>query len=407
MSKKKIYSFLVILFLGLNFMIQPAAVFAQDPTGTPPPPTTTITAPPPFQPVVSTSSVGGNGNYSCPTAGIVGWGTLTPSSAWNLLCSQCVTTPMATSTAHPTGTSVPWAGTGTPPAGCTPMPNGTGTPAPYCSRAGTPTPIAPTVTPVRGVLSCYGTPPAGVTCTNMGNYLVFDIQKVVTGLTGGATMSNFTVGQYKRNGGSSQMGVVANYVHTETSGYALNTVYTGVSVCPFDAGCVNYAGFASSSGAGTVSVTNSMSPDFRSIGGSTGWQNTVSIRGDVNWPITGWSVTGKIYLYADPAFMLPTPIAPTGTPNPNYCYSVSSVESGFSWSGVTLGTTSCMDIGPYDGFDFGGLTSNPIGAYPWLAHICLQDVSFGVAEIFGVSISLQVVLYILGIVALIRNMFVS
>jgi hypothetical protein len=104
----------------------------------------------------------------------------------------------------------------------------------------------------------------------------------------------------------------------------------------------------------------------------------------------------------------PTPtISPTGTPNTNFCASVSSAETGFSWSGISIGQTSCLDIGPYDGFDFGGLTSNPIGAYPWLAHICLQDVSFGVAEVFGVSVSLQVILYILGVVAIVRNMFVS
>jgi len=103
----------------------------------------------------------------------------------------------------------------------------------------------------------------------------------------------------------------------------------------------------------------------------------------------------------------PTPtVTPTASPL-GYCQSVSNVESGFSWSGITYGETYCQDIGPYGGFDFNGLTANPIGAFPWIAHLCLQDVSFGNAVIFDVEISLEVVLYILGIVAIIRNLFVS
>ena len=103
---------------------------------------------------------------------------------------------------------------------------------------------------------------------------------------------------------------------------------------------------------------------------------------------------------------------PTLTPAPtaisSYCSSVSAEETGFSWSGVSYpGQPHCFDIGPYEGFDFGGFTAPPIGAYPWLAHICLQDVAFGTAEIFGVVISLDVILLLLGVVMLIRNLFTS
>jgi hypothetical protein len=50
-----------------------------------------------------------------------------------------------------------------------------------------------------------------------------------------------------------------------------------------------------------VSVTNKVS-DWRYIGGSGGWPNWLSIRGDVGHILTGYSIVGHIYLYSNQDF---------------------------------------------------------------------------------------------------------
>jgi hypothetical protein len=140
----------------------------------------------------------------------------------------------------------------------------------------------------------------GVTCTNHGSYLDYNINIVVTGLTGGATAGNITIGSYTRGTSGGEMGMMSNFVHSETSGWSENTVYSQVIIQPFDAAGVGYAGFTS--GAGTnVSVTNKVS-DWRYIGGSGGWPNWLSIRGDVGHILTGYSIVGHIYLYSNQDF---------------------------------------------------------------------------------------------------------
>lgn len=57
----------------------------------------------------------------------------------------------------------------------------------------------PSVTPtlISGVLSCDTVAP-GVTCTNYGTYLDYNINIVVTGLTGGATAYNIFIATFMR-----------------------------------------------------------------------------------------------------------------------------------------------------------------------------------------------------------------
>ena len=101
----------------------------------------------------------------------------------------------------------------------------------------------------------------------------------------------------------------------------------------------------------------------------------------------------------------------------SYCSSVSQTEDGFSWDGIEYGDTVCFDLGGpafedngsgwWDWFVHDLWTAFGTPNIPWIAHICMQDVSFGVVQIFGVYISLELILYVVGIITLIRNMFVS
>lgn len=187
----------------------------------------------------------------------------------------------------------------------------TATPSPIATATFTPIPVTPTATLITGVLTC-NTVAAGVTCANHGSYLDYNININVTGLTGGATAYNIPIGTYKRSTSGGYMGMMSDFVHSETSYYSQNSVFSMVRIQPFDAARVDYASFTS--GAGTyVQVTNSVN-DWRFIGGTGNYPNTLSVRGDVNWPITGYSIVGHIYLYSNQNFVIvstPT-VTPTG-----------------------------------------------------------------------------------------------
>lgn len=171
----------------------------------------------------------------------------------------------------------------------------------------------PTPTLISGVLAC-NTVAAGVTCTNHGTYLDYSLNIVVTGLTGGTTASDIFIGTYTRSTSGGYMGMMSDFVHSETSVYPDNTVLSFVGIQPFDASGMGYASFTSAPGT-NVNVTNQTS-DWRYIGGSGGWPNYLSVKGNVDWAITGYSIVGHIYLYSNQNFALPT-FTPTATPTPS------------------------------------------------------------------------------------------
>lgn len=180
----------------------------------------------------------------------------------------------------------------------------------------------PTLTPtlISGVLSCDAVA-LGVTCTNYGTYLDYNINIVVTGLTGGATASSIYIGTYKRTTNGGYLGMSSDFGQCETSWFLENSVYSAVTILPFDASGVNYPGFVSDVGT-AVCVHNYIQNDWRYIGGTGGWPNAVYVSGDVNWPITGYSVIGHIYLYSNQNFMTVTPtptitFTPSKTPTPS------------------------------------------------------------------------------------------
>ena len=174
----------------------------------------------------------------------------------------------------------------------------------------TPTPTL-TLTPtfISGVLSC-NTVTTGVTCINHGTYLEFVINKVVTGLTGGATASNITIGTFKRTTTGGWLGMMSNFMHSETSNYQQNWITSRVSIKTPDAGTVYYDQFAN--GPGTYVSVNNIATDWRYVGGSKNFSHTLSVRGNVDYPITGYSVVGTIYLYSNEYFVTQTP-TPTAT----------------------------------------------------------------------------------------------
>ncbi|WKZ36959.1 MAG: amidase domain-containing protein [Anaerolineales bacterium] len=203
------------------------------------------------------------------------------------------------------------------------------TATPTATLENTPTSTAtPTRTLISGVLTC-NTVATGVTCTNYGTYLKYDININVTGLTGGATASNIFIGTYKRSTNGGWMGMMSNFIHAETSIHQNNKVFSMVRISPFDAAAVDYASFTS--GAGTnVYVINSVN-HWRYIAGTGNYPNTLSVRGNADYAITGYSVIGSIYLYSNQAFVTvtPTPSAsatatatsvPTLTPPPSNGY---------------------------------------------------------------------------------------
>jgi hypothetical protein len=235
-------------------------------------------------------------------------------------------------------------------------------PSPPATTGFTYTPTATstfTATPtlISGVLSCDTVAP-GLTCTDYGTYLDYNINIVVTGLTGGATANDNFIGTYRRTTNGGEMGMTSDFTHCETSGYIYNTVSSAVHIQPFDAAGILYPVFASSTGT-DVCVTNNVVNDWRSIGGSGGWSNWLSVKGNVDWPITGYSIVGHIYLYSNQNFMTVTPTStptatftpsltatptvtktatqtPTNTPPPNSGGSGICWESGPSWPDYTV-----------------------------------------------------------------------
>ncbi|WKZ36921.1 MAG: hypothetical protein QY332_03155 [Anaerolineales bacterium] len=210
------------------------------------------------------------------------------------------------------------------------------TATPTATLENTPTSTAtPTRTPtlISGVLTC-NTVATGVTCTNYGTYLKYDININVTGLPGGATASNIFIGKYKRSTNGGWMGMMSNFIHAETSIHQSNKVFSMVRISPFDAAAVDYASFTS--GAGTnVYVINSVN-HWRYIAGTGNYPNTLSVRGNADYAITGYSVVGSIYLYSNQAFVTVTPTAtrtPTRTATSTaITFTPRSNSSGICWS---------------------------------------------------------------------------
>lgn len=339
--------------------------------------TPTITAPAPYVPTIMQQTE--PSDYSCPADGVVdGWGTVTPNAFWEYQCLQCVVTPLYTSTAVPT----------------TPPPTTTGTPATATATA-SPT-ITPTVqsTLTTSLISFVSYTPASgfpntLTCSPYYNGLVCNF--------------SFSTPPNRR---SVYNGVLTVYASAPVTAYVVSDSYaSGDFWYPTHPNIDNQnmgLSVGSYPAVGTSVMTHhSYTRQFLALGNYT---LTFAISKADYSSTVGWN--GTVYIQPQP--VLPTQM-PTATPTAivdGYCGSVDGQEGSpdpaFGWTGIEYGQSACLDLG--------GFQISILGVdidIPWLAHLCLQGLYIGEAVIFGVSISLDVILVTIAVAWLLRNMFVS
>jgi len=330
----------------------------------------TATAYPTFLPTETAQVYTFPTNFSCPEGGtpIAGYGTVTPSSLWALSCGQCVVTPYVTSTAIPMSTI-----TGTPP-----------TPTSIPSATATPLPI----------LTC-GTQGAGVSCSQTGDNTI----TVSAGISGvdyawydqaiSAVVhlsQDIPVYFHVMVAGASVGGDAQLYpTWTTRMGFqgvddgAFNTnIFTGVYSCYWYCnGRSSFDGYSSQ----LVGWTSARDYYFIMSGNA----GISPYAWHTNW--SDWSIVFS----ASPLNATPTP-----TPASSYCQSVEGVEAGeaetdpsLSWGGVKYGVNLCLNIGGWSVTLFGEDYTVP------LIRFCVQDVSFVNVVLFGVSVSIDKILYVL------------
>jgi len=173
--------------------------------------------------------------------------------------------------------------------------------------------VTATPTLISGVLSCNTVAP-GVTCTNYGTYLDYNINIVVTGING--TANDISIGTYIQTTNPGYVGMSSNFTHCETSAFTGNTISSAVAIEPWGGTPTTYPYFFSGAGV-NVCTTNHVVNDWRYVQAFSGNWNWLSVKGNVDWPITGYSVVGHIYLYSNQNFMTVTPTrTPTKTLTP-------------------------------------------------------------------------------------------
>jgi hypothetical protein len=308
----------------------------------------------------------GGGDYTCPVATAVGWGTVTPSTNWLLSCWRCLATP----TPSPTMTPTPTVGPGTP----TPFPP-------------TATPLStPTATPVLAgsvQLSEYGDTPD---CSSAVYY--WERHVVVSGP--GAKWPSidgrlYGCGPYPRSG---------------TLHYVLDIRYNnpyGGSVC---------LGF-SVDGGGSVGVgcisdgTYHFEGDLTVSPGGYWWpgklmqiynyNSSVPCSGCDNLSYSARLVVTVLERYRP----TPTP-TPVPTSSPSYCSRVDpgpDLSSYFDFAGLTIVSQTCYNLPA----DLPGSLEFPT------FRLCFDEVRIGDVRIAGYVIHLHYL--VLGLVAVLLYRF--
>jgi hypothetical protein len=406
MKKSTVIGIIAFMATITGLISSPVAVQAYQALTLTPTRQPTITAPPPYNPMINTPA--NLGDLDCPEDGSnpSGWGTVTPSSGWMMLCSECVSssewgtsTPSNTRTPNPTFSAYTQAACQTAAVGGEPCltPTGISTTTPTSS----PTPNVTATPNTEFFLQCVEWWSDNSTCESMApGHLHYEVD---------AAWHEFDAAAAYKLIWSINWSLWHNVdIYVQSN---LTYLYEGLNLNFFahpewySVGHVDGMGFFHSwtTPSGSINQLDVMTVnnDGDKLAYYRRWEG---------WTITGTGIRGTIDIYSYPPVVIgtPTPIV-TPTPSAGYCKSVSSTESGFSWSGITIGETQCFDIGPYE-FDFWGLMQpeeEPLFTMPWIAHVCAQDISFGEITVFDVVISLETILYILMFAAVIRNMFVS
>lgn len=379
---KAVSLFLAVSVIGALMFVSVVNVSASDllqVTNTPTPVVSpTITSVGAYFPTVAPTDAS---SYGCSGGTPVGWGTVTPDAMWDILCGACKpTTPLPSNT--------PGSALGTKIAGTATASYLTATPVPSATVTAT-----ATSTPT-GYLSCYN---GDARCTAIsGSLLHFQ------GYTTGSIL------QVKVNDAAVNLYVQFNVRMASGSGFVgawRNSGYPGDVW--LTAGSANRVWSAP----GQINVA----PNLRVWAiGTYEVDLGVHIPNQYFWTLRADNANGYGFDSVSDAYVSAVPFgAPTATPTPvPYCNTVngggaSAPDEGFEWSGITLGGTSCFDIGPYEEITiFSWLSAGNLDI-PWIAHMCLTEVDIGVVQAFGVQVSLLVVSYIVGVVMVIRNLFVS
>lgn len=93
----------------------------------------------------------------------------------------------------------------------------------------------------------------------------------------------------------------------------------------------------------------------------------------------------------------------------SYCSRVHMPQEGggmdddaFSWAGIEFGAKYCVEVGPWEVDILGWVIS-----VPEIAYLCAQDVSFGNVILFGLAVSIDVLITFLMVAWVVRNLFIS
>jgi len=389
MDKRYSSAFIVILLVVLISFVSISKVSAQEITPTP-----SMTGVPGMMVTVRPTGTAIS-DISCPTGMPAQWLTKTPSTLWDLYCSSCVvSTLQSLPTANPTITRTP-----------------TKTVTPSPTSTGTITPLAPTVTgtPNTSVSQYMYIVPGGYnhTYTYLGEEWDFDTV-LETGIPYGARRD------YKAF-------LVNNLVTSTYKGVVDTTLHVGLSC-----GGTMYFYFNNRTLGNIVLLFDD---EYKTDSQIIAPMTEVLIKTHVY--NSGW--TGDIRRYFQVDVLLPNypdgehedfnyrwwyqlgcanssykvsnnfktgefDLASTPTPQPaqSYCSVVEGDDADedlFGFEGLEFGNKYCFDLGGWE-FNALGLEVN----IPLWLHLCLQNLSFGVLTIFGVTFSIDTIFYGIAVV---------
>jgi len=144
-------------------------------------------------------------------------------------------------------------------------------------------------------ISCgYAAP--GVICTDLGDTLRYDV--FIT--EPGNTQPHILIGSFFRTTSTAPLKILARYTKIEYSDYFENGISDAIALKPFDAGEIRI-GQAQGSTGKIAEITQSIE-DLRSVYSFEGYPITLGVRGDVDWPNTGATLSGIFYVSGDPNF---------------------------------------------------------------------------------------------------------
>lgn len=130
--------------------------------------------------------------------------------------------------------------------------------------------------------------------------------------------------------------MMSDFIHSETSAYGGNTLLSMARITPWGAGHTDYAAFTGGPGC-AVSVHN-QTDEWKYVGGGASGTKWLNVRGNVDRPITGYSLIRHIYLYSNPTFMTVTPTStataaatPTITATPSLAVTATQ-SSGYEYN---------------------------------------------------------------------------